>query len=249
MHLHDRLIVAADFKPAELGGIQGVRSEVLKLANDLKGSGVIIKVNSVLRAAGYSLLRELRDFGLQIFADLKLIDIPATMAIDGEFLAETPPDLLTVMCCAGVDGMHSVAKVLPSTRVLGVTVLTSLNEEECQAIFTCSTKAGVLRFARMAQLAGLDGLILSPAENEVLRKRFEIVLSLNNPAIRPSWSLVEGDDQDKSRIMTPKRAILNGADRIVVGRPILQAPDRRDAVRRTLYEIQEALAEKTEGEK
>jgi len=128
--------------------------------------------------------------------------------------------------------------------VLGVTVLTSLNEEECQAIFTCSTKAGVLRFARMAQLAGLDGLISSAQEAEMLKKRVELVLRANTPGIRPSWSIIDKDDQ--ARVMTPAKAIKAGAKRLVIGRPIITAKDPKEAILRTLEEIEQALEEKKE---
>jgi len=244
----ERLIVAADFSPNEFGGIQGVEKQVMVLAKDLEGLGVYIKVNSVLRALGYGLIHRLHDQGLKVFADLKLIDIPNTMRTDGEMLTETKPELLTVMCCSGIDGMNAVQKALGnSTEVLGVTILTSLNEEECQTIFTCSTRAGVLKFARMAQLAGLGGLILSPKEVDVLKKRFELTLSLNTPGIRPEWSLVEGDDQ--SRILTPTKAIKNGAERIVLGRPIVKAGPNdkgqpqspREATERTLKEIKTGI--------
>ena len=112
----ERLIVAADYSPKEHGGVEGVRSKVLSLAESLSGLGVNIKVNSVLRALGYSLISRLRDFGLRTFADLKLIDIPHTMKFDGEFLAEFKPEMLTVMCCAGIDGMNAVQKVVGEIR-------------------------------------------------------------------------------------------------------------------------------------
>lgn len=183
----------------------------------------------------------MHDVGLKVFGDLKLIDIPNTMSTDAEFLQEfRPPEILTVMSCAGIDGMHAVQKIIgKNCEVLGVTILTSLNEEECQGIFTCSTKAGVLRFARMAQLAGLGGLILSPKEVDIIKNRFELTLSLNTPGIRPEWSLVEGDDQ--SRVLTPSKAIQNGAERIVLGRPITGSDNPRDAVLRTLDEINVGL--------
>ncbi|MDO8524670.1 MAG: orotidine 5'-phosphate decarboxylase / HUMPS family protein [bacterium] len=246
----ERLIVAADYSPKECGGICGVDAKVLILAKELQGLGVYIKVNSVLRAVGYGLITKLHDLGLKVFADLKLIDIPHTMQTDGEMLAEVKPEILTVMCCAGIDGMHAVQEILGgTTEVLGVSVLTSIDEEECQAIFTCSTKAGVLRFARMARLAGLGGLILSPQEVDIVTKRFELVLSLNTPNIRPEWSLVGGDDQEKSRALTPEKAIKGGADRIVLGRPVLGAKPNdkglpqnpREAVERTLEEIRAGL--------
>lgn len=248
LKLGERLIVAADYSPKKFDGIQGVRDKVMALAQDLEGLGVYIKLNSVLRAVGYGLITQLHDFGLKVVADLKLIDILNTMRTDGEMLAEVKPEMLTVMCCAGIDGMHAVQETLgDSTEILGVTVLTSLGEEECQAIFTCSTKAGVLKFARMAQLAGLGGLILSPKEVDILNERFELTLSLNTPGIRPKWALVKKDDQ--VRVLTLQEAIENGVDRVVVGRPIINAwpndegrpQNPREATELALEEIQAGL--------
>jgi len=242
MKVAERLIVAADYDPRKEGGVSGVREKVLKLGDDLEGLGVIIKVNSILRAMGFSLISDLHDAGLKIMADLKLIDIPNTMKMDGTMLAEYKPELVTVMCCAGIEGMSQVQKAMgDTTEILGVTILTSLDEEECQAIFTCSTKAGVLRFARMGQLAGLQGLVSSPQEAEMLAAKTEIVLAANTPGIRPAWSLVAEDDQQ--RVMTPGKAIEAGVKRIVVGRPITQAVSPREATERTLEEIEEALIE------
>ena len=241
MNTSERLIVAADFEPRKEGGVKNAVNKVVELAGMLKGTGAYIKVNSVLRAYGYDLIRLLHEDGLRVFADLKLIDIPNTMKTDGEYLEEYKPDILTVMCSAGIDGMYEVKKVLPTkTEVLGVTVLTSLNEEECEGIHGCSIRAGVLRFARMAQLSGLKGLILSPKEMEIVQSRFELCfLELNTPGIRPEWISLAKDDQ--SRVMTPKEAIEKGATRIVVGRPIVRANDPRGAFQRTLEEIEQGL--------
>lgn len=237
--VNGRLIVAADFDPIP-EGVSDVRDKVLRLADNLKDSGVIIKVNSILRATGYSLIAELHDAGLKVMADLKLIDIPQTMQFDGAMLRQYAPEFLTVMCSVGIDGMSRVrAGVGAATQVVGVTVLTSLDEEESQAIFGLSTKAGVLQFARMAQLAGLEALVLSPQEAAMLQKHSELELDLITPGIRPEWSQVLGDDQ--KRVMTPGEAIQAGVKRIVVGRPITQADNPRDAVERTLEEIASAL--------
>lgn len=249
--VNERLIVAADFLPKDHGGIDGVANRVIQLGNELDGSGVYIKVNSILRAFGYDLVNHLHDMGLKVFTDLKLTDIPNTLATDAALLKEVKPDMLTVMCNSGIDAMKRVQDVLGEfTKVLGVTILTSLDEEDCQAIYGCSTKAGVLRFARMAEIAGVEGLILSPKEVEVLTKHNEITLSLNTPGIRPEWSVVKGDDQ--SRVMTPLKAIQQGSDRLVVGRPIVQAAPNdegkpqspREAVEKTLEEIKVGLERK-----
>ncbi len=245
MEASKKLIVAADYDPRKYRGIEGVRIKVLELGEVLKGLGVIIKVNSVLRACGYGFIEELHELGLQVFADLKLIDIPNTMETDGAMLAEVKPELVTVMCCAGIEGMRKVQETIgENTEVLGVSILTTFGEEDCQAIFTCSTKAGVLRFARMAQLAGLGGLILSSQEAEMLKTKRELVLSLNTPSIRPEWSIVKEDDQ--VRVMTVTKAIKAGVKRVVVGRPITQSENPREAAEKTLQEIEEAMEKEAE---
>jgi orotidine-5'-phosphate decarboxylase len=242
----ERLIVAADYEPTIDGGIKEVREKVLALAKQLKDMGIYIKINSILRACGYDLIVQLHDLGLQVMADLKLVDIPATMKIDGQLLSEVGPELVTVMANASIEGMSSLRYVLPHTELLAVTILTSLDEDECQQVFGCSTKAGVVRFARMAQMAGFQGLVLSPKEVEVIRKRKEIGLSVNTPGIRPLWSLVEGDDQ--KRTGTPEEVILAGGDRVIIGRPITKAKDPREAVQKTLDEIQATLEKKKQLE-
>lgn len=231
----ERLIVAADYSPKDCGGIRGVEAKVLELALSLRGTGVIIKINSILRAVGYGLIVTLHEMGLKVFADLKLVDIPATMKIDAELLAQVSPDFVTVMCNAS-DGIRFFKDALgPGCEVLGVTVLTSLTDEKCKAIYSCSCEEGVSRFAQIGYEAGLDGLILSPKEIQIVKNLPELDLSLNTPGIRPLWSLVENDDQ--SRVMTPEKAIKSGADRIVIGRPITGAKNPRKAVIQTLNEI------------
>lgn len=240
----DRLIVAADYEPTKESGYDGVWTKVLDLAKKLEGMGVYIKVNSVLRACGYKLIVQLHDQGLRVMADLKLVDIPATMKIDGQLLTEVKPELLTVMANSSIEGMSAIKVVLPQTEIVAVTILTSLDEEECQQIYCCSTKAGVVRFARMANDAKCHGLVLSPKEVEVVKKRKDLGgLILNTPGIRPLWSFVEGDDQ--KRTGTPEEVILAGGDRVIIGRPITQAKDPREAAQKTLDEIQVALEKKT----
>jgi orotidine-5'-phosphate decarboxylase len=172
-----------------------------------------------------------------VFADLKLFDIPNTLTTDGVFLREFSPDLLTVVCAAGVDAMHALQTELPGTEVLGVTVLTSLKEDDVFAMFSCSTEEAVLRLARFAETAGLGGFVCSPAEAQMLSEKIETLMSINTPAIRPAWSIVKGDDQNLDRIMTIENAIRAGARRLVIGRPITEARNRFEAVTRSIEEI------------
>jgi len=250
----ERLIVAADFKPPvedqwiEDGPYAGqstvcrskrkwVEKQVLALADSLKGTGVYLKVNSALRVCGYDLIGEIQSRGLRVFADLKLNDIPATLATDGVFLAEAQPELLTVMCYTGTKAMAELKKCLPKTEVLGVTVLTSLSEEEVAHLHGAKIDETVKRLALMAQVAGLDGLVSSAKELALLKTVLEREMTLNTPGIRPVWAPVEGDDQNRERVMTISHAIKAGATRIVIGRPIMQADDVYGAVRRTIDEI------------
>jgi orotidine-5'-phosphate decarboxylase len=240
----DRLIVAADFKPDDSGtqGRKWVSGQVRSLARCLKGMDVYLKVNSALRACGYDLIDEIHDLGLKVFADLKLIDIKETLTIDGMFLWEARPELVTAMCCAGAPALCALNKESPYTEVLGVTVLTSLTDADTHAMFSCSSADAVVRFARVGQEAGVGGLITSAKEIEVIRSAgVGLLMSMNTPAIRPAWWVVPGDDQDPSKIMTPKKATIAGADRMVVGRPITQHKNPREAVQMILDEIEEAV--------
>jgi len=248
----DCLVVAADFKVGE-DGIEGVRKKVLALATLLKGTGVYIKVNSILRACGYELIKELHDLGVRVMADLKLVDIPKTMEFDAAFLAEYGPEIITVMANAGVDGMSAFCAELESRcggEVLAVTILTSLDEEGCHEVYHCPTKVGVLGLSRLAQSAGCDGLVLSGKEVPIITKRSEIAsaLSLNTPGVRPGGEEVEGEDQDKARVVTPGIAIERGVKRVIIGRPITQADNPRAVVVKILEEIRVALEEKAKKE-
>lgn len=234
----ERLIVAADFKPEGPNGRERVREQVLNLAADLYNLGVCLKVNSVLRACGYELIEEIRsEYGLRVFADLKLCDIPNTLETDGKFLRAAEPDLVTVVCATGTEAIRALKAELPDTEVLGVTVLTSLTEDECQVLFSCSVEEAVVRFSALTCNSGLQGLVCSAAEATMLRSKYLETLSLNTPAIRPEWAIISGDDQNTNRVMTPAAAIKAGADRIVVGRPIVNSDDRRAAAIRTIEEI------------
>jgi orotidine-5'-phosphate decarboxylase len=238
----ERLIVAADFKPEPPNGREWVREQVLALATALKDLGIYLKLNTPLRACGYGLIDEIHALGLLVFADLKLFDILATLAIDGALLKEARPEIVTTVCGAGVRAMRALKAELLDTEVLGVTVLTDLTDEETRAMFTCSTEEAVLRLARFAANAEIDGLISAATQAGVLRSEFGLVLSINTPAIRPSWAIVPGDDQNPERIMTPAKAIQAGADRVVIGRPIVNAKSPYDATVRTIEEIALAVA-------
>jgi orotidine-5'-phosphate decarboxylase len=242
----ERLIVAADFKPPTEPadcppGRMWVVKQVMKLAGSLKGTGVYLKVNSALRAHGYGLIDFIHSCGLKVFADLKLFDIGETLSTDGTLLREARPELLTVSCMTGIVAMKALKAELPDTEVLGVTVLTSIDNTECFQFYRYPTVLGnVCRLASMADSVGMDGVICSAKEAPDVRQVIRPDMTINAPAIRPAYAIVPGDDQNPERIMTPAKAIRAGADRIVVGRPIVRAENPYDAVMRTIQEIDEA---------
>ena len=236
----ERLIVAADFKPSDCQPGETAAKKVIDLAFRLAGLDVCIKVNSALRENGYDLIFALRNAGLKVFADLKLNDIPETMGTDAALISRYQPDILTVMCSAGVEGMQAVKKAVnPDCLVVGVTVLTSLKDTACKVVFNRHPEEAVLSFAALAINAGLDGLVLSPLETEIVRKEFGSSLMIINPGIRPLGAKIANDDQ--SRIATPGGAIKNGADMIVVGRPITQAENPCEAAKTIIEEIKKSL--------
>ena len=236
----ERLIVAADFKP-EPGQFRiedWVRCQVIALAVKLKGTGVCLKVNSALRICGYDLIRQINNCGLDVFADLKFKDISETLTIDGMFLGPYQPKFVTVCCDAGLNAMRAFKAAIPSgVEVLGVTALTTFDDDESYAIYGCPVEEAVDRLAKRAIEAGLDGFIASGKEAPSLRAVIGNVMTINTPAIRPLFAKVVGDDQNKKRSMTPAEAIEAGADRIIVGRPITQANNPLEAAWDTISEI------------
>lgn len=237
----ERLIVAFDFRPQDCGSRLNVRKHIIKLAEQLKGTGVYVKLNSSLRAFGYEIIDPIRQLGLSFFADLKLNDIDSTLATDAEFLECYKPNILTFMCSAGQKVVPALRRWLPATELVGVTVLTSLTQQDTYVIHGCAIKEAALHLAGLAKEANADGLVASAAEAWALRLYVGDDMSINTPAIRPSWAVVKDDNQNPDRIMTPAKAIQAGADRIVVGRPIVQAENPYDAVMRTIDELATAV--------
>ncbi len=171
-----------------------------------------------------------------IFLDLKFHDIPNTAAGAVREAAKLGVAYLTVHTSGGEamlravmdaanEGAQSVNK--PRPKVLGVTVLTSLNSAETSAIgFAGQPEKQVLRLAGLAANAGLDGIVASPLEAPLIKQAFGATLLVVTPGIRPLTAAV-GDQQ---RTLTPKQALANGADYLVIGRPITQSPDPLQAL-------------------
>lgn len=244
----ERLIVAADFRPAPENNnkTRWVQAKIRDLIISIEDTGVVLKVNSALRACGYGLVEEIHAYGLSVFADLKLFDLKETLLIDAVLLGEFGPEIVTVSCISGVETMKAFKAELPDTEVLGVSVLTNLSDDDSKAMFSCSIEDAMIRLSGIGLLGDANGLICSGAEVAALREEFGVAITLNTPAIRPKWAVVKGDDQNPNRAMTVEEAILCGADRIVVGRPITRAENPADAVKRTIDEIAAAIEKRKE---
>jgi len=216
MQATDRLIVAID---------RSSRDEILRLADSLHGAAGIFKIGlQAFVTNGPAIVREVIARGAKVFLDLKIHDIPNTAKHAVAEAASLGAAMVTVHTSGGASMLRACA--LDSTLVLGVTVLTSLDDAELQRIgFTGTALETVVRLAKLAQESGLRGVVASPHEVAAIREACGNEVRIVVPGIRP-----EGTEAgDQRRTMTPAAAIAAGADYIVVGRPITDASDPRSA--------------------
>jgi orotidine-5'-phosphate decarboxylase len=192
-----------------------------------------------LSGSYFELAAELRGLGKKIFADLKLFDIPATVASAVRQLARHEVHFCTVH---GNDSMlRAAADAKGDTRVLAVTALTSLDQGDLDDLgFQCDARTLVLSRARRALECGCDGVVSSGLEVPALRESVDDALITVCPGIRP---IHNDESDDQQRVVTPGRAIASGADYLVVGRPIRDAADPRAAAESIQSEIAAALRE------
>lgn len=215
------------------------REEAFAMLDRLGGSLDRVKVGlQLFTAYGPDLVREIADRGYHIFLDLKLHDIPNTVAKTVESIAALPVDLLTLHGSGGPEMLEWAAKAArehaPDLRLLAVTVLTSMNREQLHALnVSAKPEEQVLHLADLSLRAGLAGLVCSPLELAPLRARFGPDPVVVTPGIRPAGS---GSDEQK-RILTPREAAAAGSSYIVVGRPILTAEDPAAAARAIRAEL------------
>jgi orotidine-5'-phosphate decarboxylase len=212
--------------------------EALELVDELGPAVVFHKVGLQLFLAGdhTRLVDELLSRGKKVFVDLKLFDIPATVGKAVAQVAKLGAHFVTVH---GQDAMlrAAVAARGPSLKVLAVTALTSLDRGDLEDLgFDCDVEALVLSRARRALEIGCDGVVSSGLEVKRIKDEARGKLLAVVPGIRP----VQNDD-DQKRVVTPGQAIRDGADYLVVGRPIREARDPRAAAEAIQQEIAEAL--------
>ena len=211
----NRLIVAID---------RSSRDEILGLVDALHGVTSIFKIGlQAFIANGPSIVREITARGEKVFLDLKIHDIPNTA---GKAVAEAAAhgaSMMTVHASGGEAMLRACA--LPNPLILGVTVLTSLDDRELQRVgFAGTAMDTAVKLAMLAKKSGLRGVVASPHEIESIRQACGDDLIIVAPGIR-----VNGSTDDQRRTATPAAAIAAGADYIVVGRPITAAADPRSA--------------------
>ncbi len=190
-------------------------------------------------ACGPDCVREVAGMGFDIFLDLKLHDIPNTVARAVESAARLPVRMLTLHTAGGREMMRRAVKAqeqaAPQLLLLGVTVLTSLGENDLRETGVgAGPEAQVVRLARLAVGCGLGGLVCSPLEIAPLRAQLPPAIKLVTPGIRPAGA---GGGDDQTRVMTPAEAARAGANFIVVGRPIFKAADPAAAAQAILTEL------------
>ncbi len=162
------------------------------------------------------------DTDVRLFLDLKLHDIPNTVAGAARSVAKLRPDFLTVHAAGGAAMIASAVDALPHCMIAGVTVLTSMSEEDIAAVgLGASSLDAVRRLAVLAVGAGARALVCSPREVAAVRSVVGPSVVLITPGVRPAG----GDAGDQSRVATPHQALADGADLLVVGRPITGAAD------------------------
>jgi orotidine-5'-phosphate decarboxylase len=238
-HPRSSLIVALDFDSL---------TTALKFANQVADLVGMFKVGSQLfTSAGPEAIRQIAQLGSGIFLDLKFHDIPNTVA--GAVLAAAAMpgvQLVNVHALGGTAMMRAAAQAVSAgvpmgadrPRLLAVTVLTSMDQKAIREVGIAGPPSTrVLKLARLAQKAGVDGVVASVAEAKAIRKTCGREFLIVTPGVRSKEQGLGTRKDDQARTATPREAIKAGADFIVVGRPILAATDPRAAAEEIVNEI------------
>ncbi len=231
----DRIVIALDYPTAE-GAI-----DIIERLGD-EASVYKVGLELFLNSKG-TILDYLSEKGKKVFLDLKFHDIPNTTAMASIFGAKEKCFMFNVHASGGKKMMKAVnekvREINKEVLIIGVTVLTSMNEEDVAETFNSkySLKELALNFAKLTNEAGLSGVVCSPWEaseiKKVCGKQFKTIC----PGVRPKWSATN----DQERIMTPKEAIINGCDFLVIGRPITKHENPKVAFKMILDEVNEGL--------
>lgn len=215
--------------------------EAKKFMERLKDEVEYFKIDSGLYTkTGPEIIKFIKDMGKKVFLDLKFHDIPSTVARAVGSCIELGVDICTLHASGGFEMMEAAVKEKWAFKtefplLLGVTVLTNLDTASIRDIFGTdrTVEDQVLLLAQLCKSAGLNGVISSPQEASIIKKEMGDDFIVATPGIRPSWA----STNEHARVYTPKKAKKEGVDFIIVGRPILQAEDPVEAVRKIKEEI------------
>jgi orotidine-5'-phosphate decarboxylase len=232
----ERLIVALDMPDV---------AEAERLVARLGDRVVFYKVGMELAyGGGLDLVGRLAGSGKKVFLDLKVHDIPHTVERAVAQVARLGATFLTVHAYPQTMRAAVAGRAGAPLRLLAVSVLTSCDDADlAEAGYACGVGELVARRGAQAIAAGIDGLVASPSEILRLREAFGRALTLVTPGVRPAGA----EAGDQKRVATPGRAIADGADHLVVGRPITLAPDPRAAAEAILAEIAAAREARADG--
>ena len=207
-------------------------TEAYQLSKELIGNIGAIKLGlEYFDTYGPDGIKKIQSLGIPIFLDLKIHDIPQTVKKTIDTLSSLRPAILNIHALGGKNMMEyalkAISKNSPETYLIAVTILTSLDDNDLQIMgINIPTKNLVSNLAKLAKESGLSGVVCSSQEIKMVRetcgKNFKIIV----PGIRPNGS----DKNDQKRTMTPKEAISLGADHLVIGRPITDSNDPKNAV-------------------
>jgi orotidine-5'-phosphate decarboxylase len=236
MNSKDRLIVALDVPGA---------TQARQIVQAIGGAATTYKIGKQLfTAEGPQVVRDLVASGRKVFLDLKYHDIPNTVAAAVRSAAELGVSMLTVHASGGSKMLKAAVEAASQSpakpMVLAVTVLTSLSDSDLREVgIAGDVLSQVLRLGALARAAGCGGVVASAQEARELRRALGEGLAIVTPGVRPAGSSAG----DQARVVTPKDAIAAGATYLVVGRPILDAPDPAKAAQQIADEIAAACQE------
>jgi orotidine-5'-phosphate decarboxylase len=224
--MHNPVIVALDVESAA-----AARTLVARIGPRVNFYKVGLELYT---AAGMEVVRQLLGEGKQVFLDLKMYDIPETVARAVTVAAQSGASFLTVHAVGSVMRAAVAARAGSNLRILGVTVLTSFGPEDLDDLDYSGTVASLVeRRARKAAGVGVDGIVASPLEAAAVRS----IVGPDKVIVTPGVRSAGADTGDQKRVATPRQAVSDGADYIVIGRQITRAPDPAAEVDRVLMEL------------
>lgn len=239
MNPQERIILALDVSDYD---------EAVAVVQKFKSQVDVFKVGSELfTSVGPRIVKQLHLMGKKVFLDLKFHDIPNTVSKAVLAAARLGVHIVNVHALGGLEMMKRAADTMREftlkqnverPRLIAVTVLTSINQKTLRDELGVELRmsAQVKHLAGLAQQAGLDGVVASPADVEMIRARYGSAFLIITPGIRPSWAA----EDDQKRTMTPAKAISLGSDYLVIGRSILAQDDPIAALRKIQEEIAKA---------